>query len=707
MQSGDDKYARVAAAAWCALGGAICFTMAQLEPNLLEEGLLLHVGERLVAGERLYSDIVLVTGPVPYTLVGAVFWLFGPSMLAARAAVALLQALACAAAYDMGRRGGAGPWAHAAAAALAFAPVLLFPLLSAAFYTTISTSLTFSAAWLALRGVDSARWGVAAGAAIALTALSKQTVGALLAVLFVTTVATCAPRGLRLRHALAVCAGGAGTAILTLAWYGAGGDLEVFVSSLLATPSGSVFNSPFIDLWPPGELSPELKLLEYYYVPEIVFILRDGKLNSPPFLVFLSQLLFILPVAVLAVTALRRAFGPLPAAIWIFAGATLACGSNLLPRADSGHLVFAAPAALAYAFCLVPLCLPTREAARRTGATLGAGAAIAVLAGTSLWVSSQLFEIAGAPSYGPKVPVRPVSPPKRGDAVPRVIRYLRTNLEANEPIFVARTEPLIYFATDAPNPTPYTGALQVWGIRGEQQDTILTALDNVRFAVMSDLDEPVHTFYRDELPRVQEAFERFYHVPSLFAGRKREEDWLLVLERGADRGPTLIDLRDPTLGAKAWIRKPDGSRTPAPGPMLDLPTRQNRRPLAHALGARGGGVDWEFRVPRNARLQVATGFKNLHRSKQPNRLQFLVRLSTGGNFETLASRRVKFDPPRGNGRRWNEIEVDLSRFANRQVVLRLEALADNVPRPGRVAFWGSPRLAGPPEAEGSSPAAGS
>jgi hypothetical protein len=94
---------------------------------------------------------------------------------------------------------------------------------------------------------------------------------------------------------------------------------------------------------------------------------------------------------------------------------------------------------------------------------------------------------------------------------------------------------------------------------------------------------------------------------------------------------------------------------------------------------------------------VASGFKNLHSSTQPNRLQFLVRLSIGDGFETLASRRVKFDPPRGNGRRWNEIEVDLTRFANEQVVLRLEAVSDSVPRPGRVAFWGSPRLAGPPE----------
>ena len=698
-ERGPAGAARGIALAWCVLGAVVCFTMGRLEPNLLEEGLLLHVGERMLAGDALYSDIVLVTGPFPYTFVAAIFWLFGPKMLAARAGIALLHGLACGALFDMARRGRAGPWAHAAAAAMVCAPVLLFPLLSAAFYTTVSTSLTFIAAWLALRGIASMRFGFAAGVAIAAAALSKQTIGALLAVFFVTTVLSCAPRGQRVRHALAVCLGGAATAVITLGWFAAAGDLGVFVESLLATPAGGVFSSPFIDLWPPGELSPALEYLEYYYVPEVVFILRDGALNSPKFLVFLSQLLFVLPIAVVGATALLRAFGPLPSATWILFGATVACGSNLFPRADSGHLVFAAPAALAYTFCLVPLV--------RRGVSAGgwpsrgaAGLAVLVLAVSSIQVGRALYAKAGEATYGPKVTVRPVSPPKRGGAVPRVIRYLRERLEPGEPIFVARTEPLLYFATDAPNPTPFTGALQVWGIRGEQQDTILEALDEVRFVVMSDLDEPIHTFFRDELPRVQAAFERFYTVPRTFTARKREEDWILVLERGPDRGPTLIDLSAPGKRAKAtaWIRKPDGRRVPALGPVLDLPTRQNRRPLAHALGARGGGVDWELVVPRDGRLQVATGYRKLHRSKQPSHLEFVVRISTGGPFTKLAARTVEFGPLHGNGRRWNELEVDLSAYAGQRAVLRLEAISARVPRKGSVAFWGSPRIAGPPAA---------
>ena len=35
---------------WGAVGGLVCAAAGRLEPNLLEEGLLLHVGERMLGG---------------------------------------------------------------------------------------------------------------------------------------------------------------------------------------------------------------------------------------------------------------------------------------------------------------------------------------------------------------------------------------------------------------------------------------------------------------------------------------------------------------------------------------------------------------------------------------------------------------------------------------------------------------------------------
>ena len=92
---------RGAGFAWAAAGGALCAAMAPLEPNLLEEGLVLHVAERLLSGEHLYRDIRLVTGPVPYAIVAALFGAFGKSALVARAGVVALHALACGSVYGL------------------------------------------------------------------------------------------------------------------------------------------------------------------------------------------------------------------------------------------------------------------------------------------------------------------------------------------------------------------------------------------------------------------------------------------------------------------------------------------------------------------------------------------------------------------------------------------------------------------------------
>ena len=45
---------------------------------------------------------------------------------------------------------------------------------------------------------------------------------------------------------------------------------------------------------------------------------------------------------------------------------------------------------------------------------------------------------------------------------------------------------------------------------------ILEALERVRFVVMSDIDQPIYTYYGDELPQVQAYLERHFAVPSGF-----------------------------------------------------------------------------------------------------------------------------------------------------------------------------------------------
>ncbi len=51
------------------------------------------------------------------------------------------------------------------------------------------------------------------------------------------------------------------------------------------------------------------------------------------------------------------------------------------------------------------------------------------------------------------------------------------------------------------------------------------------------------------------------------------------------------------------------------------------------------------------------------------------------------------------GLSWHPLEADLSAYAGERATLRLELTSDAPIAPGAMAFWGSPRIALPPEAE--------
>jgi hypothetical protein len=276
----------------------------------------------------------------------------------------------------------------------------------------------------------------------------------------------------------------------------------------------------------------------------------------------------------------------------------------------------------------------------------------------------------------------------RSDVLANVIAFLRRKTRPGEPIFVARAEPLIYFATDTRNPTPYSGVFP--GMRDEQERIIIQGLASVRFVVMSDLDQPIFTYYRDELPAVQAYLERHFQLaPDL------EPGWLRVLQRGPDRGPTAIDLIERLPTARPWIRGRDGSETPPQSPPPNLPTRQNRRPLAFRLGRMGGGVDFDIAVPPQAVFQADVGLGILEGMRvvhwHPAGTRLIVSVSRGGRFERLASLYI---PERGHdGTRWTPLQADLSTYAGEHVTLRLELIPDEPLKRNFLSWWGSPRIA--------------
>ncbi len=682
---------------WALAGGGACLSVAGLEPNLVEEGLVLHFAQRLVRGEHLYRDLVFFTGPLPFELLAALFRAFGEEIAVGRAAQAAVHGAATAATFGVARRAGAGPLAHLAAALVTMAPILLFPLFSIFYYTPLAFGLGALAAWAAARGADSRGFALAAGALVAAVALCKQTIGVALALGLLATVAAGAPARARRARALAMALGGAAVAAATLAAYAARGDLAELFRCMVVVPLslGDRYSSGFMNLWPPGRLAPELEAQKAIYLPNL-WLLRHGIFAYLGFgIVLATQALYALPFLALAATGLARLAGPLPHALWCNAALLLALTTNLFPRSDWGHLVYALPSACVQ---LVLLAGAGARAAALPTSVLGALAAAGVLAlgFGNLEAARWLHAESGEPRFGPRVPLRPVSAVYRIPTVPRVIHFLRERLRPDEPIFVARAEPLLYFATDARNPTPYGGVLPV--LNEEQEERILRALPEVRYVVISDVDQPSWTYYAEELPRVQEHLERHYRIPRYFP--LDDASWLVVLERGPDRGATAIDLVTERPRARAFVRDAPGQEREDAAASPRLVARHNRRPLAMRVGRFGGGLDYEIRVPAGARFEAGVGFRgmvsleNLHEHPKKSRMRVLVQ-RPGAGFEELAS--VRVDDSRDGGRQWAPLEADLSAFAGERVALRLELLPEvAIAPPADLAWWGSPRVFEPP-----------
>ncbi len=680
---------------WGLLGLTACLAIAGLEPNLVEEGLVVHVAQRLVSGEHMYRDITFFSGPLPFDLLALLFRIFGEEVAVGRYAIAALHGIATGLTYAFTRQSGAGAFAHAATGFIAAVPVILFPFFSMFWYTTLAYHLSLISIYVAFRGSSSVRWAVAAGVLVSSVALCKQTVGAVLALGLLAGLTACSPPGRRLSHARAMVLGGLGTALATVSVVALRGDLAEMVRCLVMIPLslGETYGTSYINLWPLGVLDPEILSNKVLYVPNLFFLAYGIFTQVGSKMILFTQLLYALPLAALLATLIGRLAGPLSMGVVLNSALLFAMSANLFPRSDWGHLVFAIPSAVVQIVLLAATSHAAPKTSRRTSSIVTAGLVLVVI-GATLWVGRALFGLAIPSYWGPRVPQRPVSQIYRTASIPRVISYLRVKTEPKEPIFVARSEPLLYFATDTTNPTPFTGVLPV--LHEEQERAILAALPELRYVVMSDIDQPLFTYYSDELPRVQAYLERFFRVPRDFP--LDDASWIILLERGGDRGPTAIDLLKASDSAETWIRDIQGVKRTVSKPPPRLATRQNRRPLPVRLGPFGGGIDFEVSLPPNAVFQAGVGFRGMVSVTNfyihPAGATLVLSIGREGQFRQLHS--VRIDDSERAGRRWKPFESDLSAYAGQSVTLRLEAVPDSFFGPDTFTWWGSPRIALPP-----------
>jgi len=483
--------------------------------------------------------------------------------------------------------------------------------------------------------------------------------------------------------------------LLTLALYLLRGDLGALwfaqVELPLSLANRDSFRTPLINLWPPGKLDPVVRESWVMYLPSLYHMRYGLFAVIGPAIVVATQLLYLLPFAALGWTALWAWLGRATPLIWLNGAFLVAMTLNLVPRADWGHLIVSLPPALVQLLLLAASLrrLPTRPIA------IGA---LAILVASASVVGVWLHRMAGEPAFGPRVPLRPVSRAYRTPAIPRVIDYLRRHVEPGEAIFIPRQEPLLYFATETTNPTPFEGVLP--GLPELQEQTIVDALASVRFVVMSDIDQPIYTYYADELPAVQDYLERHFAIPGDFP--KDDHSWISVLRRGPDRGETLIDLVDLREQGRAWMLNRYNEEIDANVTPQRLATRHLHRPLPIALDDRGGGIDFELEIPQDAVFQAGVGYRGLvsvdYQYEHPRGTTLIVSIRRAGEvrFERVAELKID-DSPRG-GRSWRALEADLAPWAGERVTLRLAVQARGGVRGDRLSWWGSPRIALPVDA---------
>jgi hypothetical protein len=677
---------------WGVAGAACCYLVSGFEPNLLEEGIGLHVAQRLAHGERLYRDIVAYLGPLPFELLAFLFRRFGEEIWIARSFVIALHGLATGAAFALVRGGRPGPLAHAAAAVWASAPLTLFPLFSIYYYTTIAAHLSVLAAWAAWRGTRSSGWAFAAGVGVAAVALCKQNIGVGLAATLGIGLLLVEPAAGRMRRALAFSAGGAAAALLTLGAWAVSGSLGDAVYGLVTLPASleESFDLPYINLFPPGRLSLAATASQTFYLPYFVILVQGIFLEPSSRVILVTQALYAVPLFAAVVTAVRFALRRSSPAAVIHGMLFIAWLWNLFPRTDWGHLVHVLPFAAAQLILALPGA-PSRMRWQRP-ATAALAAVLVGVFGLGTALAWRIIEGYSDPGpLGARVPLRPVSSPLRQMHVRSVIEFIEDHSRPDEYIFVARAEPLLYFATGRRNPTPYTGVLPM--LRDEQQRTILAALERVRFVVMSDVDQPAMTYYRDELPLVQAYLERFFQPAPPFADG--EFHWLNVLERGPDRGATAIDLVTLAPAGRPFVRDRSAQIEPAP-PLPDrLATRRNRRPLGFQLGPGGGGIDFELEIPAGAVFQadasLGTVFSENEIFKTPPRSRLVVSIGSPDEMTTLVEQKLDA----GTSLRWIPLEADLAAWAGRRMTLRIELIRADLRITPFVplGYVGSPRIA--------------
>lgn len=451
-----------------------------------DEGLLLHVAERLAAGQVPYRDVYFIYTPGFQYLLALLFKLFGPSLLAERVLLAAVHVGLVTTVYALGARLAWRPLALLAAAIVMATGVTA--------YRTLAALLTLA---VLVRFVETgqSRWLAATGLGIGVSYLVGQEIGLYTGAATGAYLALASLRAPERRAALrqllrqyAVL--GAAVAAVLAPWIAI-----LAAQGALAPMLDDTLRVTFLDQprYMHVPLPPLLPLVPDDLSAQVVW-------GPPPYLLYVKLMIYLPLVAVAAAAGVLGAWWrvappgtPLPRALPLALLAAAMLGT-LGFRADYYHLRQVLPVYLVLLAWLLDVA--RHGGSRRWRRWAAAGLGVAPLLGILLVSGSEaLHERArlSAPLVTPRGTVL-VDATTAGD-LGALLRDLAERTAPGEPIYVAPAETAIYFLADRPNPTRY-GQLVSTELRvlreddGREQRALIAAVEaaGVRWVVRAPTD---------------------------------------------------------------------------------------------------------------------------------------------------------------------------------------------------------------------------
>lgn len=442
----------------------------------LDEGQLVAIADRILAGEVLYRDIYTGIFPGIYYVTAALFGVFGEDVVVTRWAAALVNAGIAVGLYLVGARAMRPAWALLAPALYVALVPFAYPALTMFNYSPLAMVLAVWALVFLLRYLEGARLRDAALSGLMLGAcgLVKQNFGALASLAVAIGLAwgrlgngPLARRSL-LGGILPIVLCAVAPALLALAALAGAGALPAFLHDTVSALGESQLEA-FDDPIPPifGSHPQDDGRFVFAYTPSSLYayLLLGKKLfgvgMSPELrsaairLAYGGALATLLGGALLLGLDRRDAPAERRAArcVVVFAGLLFL---GIFPSAIWSHLAYVlAPVLLLFALVAERVA----SAAGRVGPALGRAVAVgcAAFCAAALAVGVHIsVDLRGwyPEPLGVERGSLYVSSDQRA-LLGGAARFLTSCAQPAEPVFVAPDMPLVYFLADRRNPTPY------------------------------------------------------------------------------------------------------------------------------------------------------------------------------------------------------------------------------------------------------------